>query len=713
MLMLGVFSLAAPLMLAGLTLLSLPVAAHLMNRRARRRIVFPTISFLMQTAASQSRLYRLRRWLLLLLRCLAVIFIVLAFTRPSWLDQADAAAGKSGGAGCVLLVDVSASTQQNLDGAMSFRTLVTAGQRTLDQLEPGRDTADLVIASAQPRAVFGELSTNLDLLRTELAQLDPTDTRANIAVAIAMASEILESHQGPRQLVILSDRQLSNWQDALTAGAQDALPPGTRISIVDDGHSDTAPGNITLAEPATDPPVVMTGRPLRVAITAVNNSNQSASGVAIALRRNGQTVATESVALEPWGRTQVWFDEGDAGASPAQYTFAIERHDDALAVDDAAHLAVMPLERLAVAVISDEDADAPGNGSYFLVRAIAPHGDETDHITVTHMSSATIAEGGIEAASVIFLGDCARLDEQAAATLAQRINAGASAVMLLGDGPAAENLGMIQQSLNMSDVEQAVLGPRMADALLRVGNSRWDDPLFRAFDLRSQAAFRQIMFHRIWHVESTGAGAHVLLQYENDLPAMWTTPVGRGRLVIANFSPAPDASALGKFGAVVALMQSLVQNLQPRDTYQQTTYAGSSAMITLPRPQTFDADAGMVRAPDGRALAGAAVEASADVVNIALPHASLPGFYEVVIDEDASAQASVAVNIDPREGDLRRIEQSALLSALGVDDGTTTGSRSNNAVAGSERDSELWPWALLVAMCAIAAELVLLSVWRR
>lgn len=68
-------SLTTPLMLWGLGLLMLPVIAHLLNRHIRRQIVFPTIRLLRQTAASQSKLFRLRRWILLAIRCLFVALI--------------------------------------------------------------------------------------------------------------------------------------------------------------------------------------------------------------------------------------------------------------------------------------------------------------------------------------------------------------------------------------------------------------------------------------------------------------------------------------------------------------------------------------------------------------------------------------------------------------------------------------------------------------
>ena len=80
---LAFISLGAPAMLAGIAAVALPIAAHLMSRRTRQRLIFPTIRLLAESKATQSSLYRIRRWVLLILRCLAVVLVAMAFAMPS------------------------------------------------------------------------------------------------------------------------------------------------------------------------------------------------------------------------------------------------------------------------------------------------------------------------------------------------------------------------------------------------------------------------------------------------------------------------------------------------------------------------------------------------------------------------------------------------------------------------------------------------------
>src|SRR5690606_32767789 len=97
LLTLAAMSLFAPALLGGLALLSLPVLAHLLNRRAKRTVVFPAIELLRASTASQAQLFKLRRYLLLLLRMLVVALIVLAFAQPMWFSQPSQAAAEAEG----------------------------------------------------------------------------------------------------------------------------------------------------------------------------------------------------------------------------------------------------------------------------------------------------------------------------------------------------------------------------------------------------------------------------------------------------------------------------------------------------------------------------------------------------------------------------------------------------------------------------------------
>ena len=104
-----------PAFLVGLLAASLPILIHLLNRRRLQRIQFPAVRFILLSQKRISRSYRLRHWLLLALRTLAVVFLVLLLANPIFQTGAGLFAG-GGPVSLVVLLDNSLSMTWSGDG---------------------------------------------------------------------------------------------------------------------------------------------------------------------------------------------------------------------------------------------------------------------------------------------------------------------------------------------------------------------------------------------------------------------------------------------------------------------------------------------------------------------------------------------------------------------------------------------------------------------
>lgn len=75
-------------LLFGGLLTAIPIVLHLVMRQQPKRMVFPALQFLKQRRETNRRTLQLRHWLLLALRCTAIVLLALAFARPSVLSAA-------------------------------------------------------------------------------------------------------------------------------------------------------------------------------------------------------------------------------------------------------------------------------------------------------------------------------------------------------------------------------------------------------------------------------------------------------------------------------------------------------------------------------------------------------------------------------------------------------------------------------------------------
>ena len=114
-----------PLFLFGLAAAAVPILIHLFTRKRPREMAFPSLEFLAEVNRSEIRRLRLRQWLLLLLRTLAIAALALAMSRPAL--KGTAGLGRGGSTTVVALVDQSGSMGAVAAGGTLFAEARLAG----------------------------------------------------------------------------------------------------------------------------------------------------------------------------------------------------------------------------------------------------------------------------------------------------------------------------------------------------------------------------------------------------------------------------------------------------------------------------------------------------------------------------------------------------------------------------------------------------------
>ncbi|QDT94973.1 vWA domain-containing protein [Gimesia aquarii] len=709
---LALIELTTPAMLAGLGLLSLPLIAHLMNRHARRRIVFPTLQFLRKSVATQSKLYRLRRWILLALRSLTVALIVMAFSRPVWLDADSDQLSSSDRAAVVLLIDTSASTAQQTDGVSLIHSLRVSADRILDSLKMETDVANIVYADAKPSATFPRLSPNFPVMREELSKIEATYERADMQGAIALAGEMLAKHEGERRLMILSDLQQTNWQDVVQSGdAGKSLPPNTRVTVVDVEEAPTE--NISLSDPHFYPSQPLIGQRVQL-VVHVRNSSKRQKQVRIDVTVDAVEVSNQTVTLAAGEHRDVFFETILDGDGDHEILFEIP--GDSLSVDNRAYLVVRTRNRLPVVIVSDDDHNEIGTASYFLSRALAPHDNSlNDRYEIRHFTSQSLVNAELSDAVAVFVAYLGSLTDRSARGLISYVEKGGGVLFFCGEGNVQKNLELLKRNTENTGILPWQPGPRRnfakLDDALFITAGKWQSQLLREFDEQSQIAISQIRFQKSWSARLPAADAEVLLMFSDDSPALAMRRLGAGRFLLANFSPSLDSSDLAKYGAFVALIQIIAKQLRPADNSVRENVVGEIYQHPVRLPLEISGGNLVASNPEEKEIA-ITTSVEADQLALRIHQTEIPGFYRFKLKGKTIARASF--NVDHREGDLSRIDKNTLLKSFDGE-GTTADIQSTTGWEPmlNLRGRPLWGWFLVAAMCVVGIELACLGIWKR
>ena len=111
-----------PIMLFGLTAVSVPIIIHLLNRRRFQKVVWAAMRFLKLSVEQNQRRMQIEDLILLALRCLLLALLALALARPALMSNSKDVFGQSKVTGVILLdnsysMGVSDGTRTRFDKA--------------------------------------------------------------------------------------------------------------------------------------------------------------------------------------------------------------------------------------------------------------------------------------------------------------------------------------------------------------------------------------------------------------------------------------------------------------------------------------------------------------------------------------------------------------------------------------------------------------------
>ena len=198
-----------PILLIGLPLALLPVIIHLINQHRHRTVKWAAMMFLLDAKKLTKGIDRLRQFLILAMRVLAVAALIFAASRPL---AGGFMAGSGGNADTILvLLDRSASMEeQNLETGESKRSSALAKISELLQKTSSRSEVVLIdSATLEPTKV-----TDLKLLES-LPQAAATATGANVPALLQAGVDYLATNaSGRTDIWIASDLRNDDWRTA-------------------------------------------------------------------------------------------------------------------------------------------------------------------------------------------------------------------------------------------------------------------------------------------------------------------------------------------------------------------------------------------------------------------------------------------------------------------------------------------------------------------
>lgn len=643
----------APLFLAGLGLLALPVWLHLLKRHRSTPQKFSSLMFFERSTSASVRQRQLDYILLLLLRLALLALAVFAFTRP-YVLSALLPAEKAGLT--IIAIDESASmgAEDKLDRAKNEAVAV------IDALPAGARTR--VLAFGASTHLLTEAISEKDQLKAAIRSVKVTASRSSLGDLATSLRNISRSTSESKSVHLFSDLQRSSMPAAFN---ELRLDSGMTLAV----HPiEGAQKENWAVESVNAPTRLLDASTARVEAVIAGYHTPAATRTVV-LRAAGREVARRPIAVPAAGKASIVFEGGlDIPYGFAQCEVAV-LETDALDSDNAFLFGIHRADPERILLFDSTSRQ----GSYlYLSTALAA---TTGPLFKVERAGPAPS---FNAVSAVVLSDPGALNPAAEEGLRNYIRSGGGALIAVGPATAAAG--------------------RIPVAGLKVSGSRYADRSGGRFEsvstadqahpaLEGSGRWESVRFYQTFQIEP--GDAHVIASLSDSTPLLLEARLGEGRVLVL-------ASTLDGLANDLPLQPSFLQFAEKSMRYLSN--AGERV-----RSLTVDANYELRQA--GTA---ATVDVVAPTGQRALSISEAAQARSILLDEKgfwtirrAGGRAElVAANIDRRESDLESMpRESAELwqgaSAPAAPSGPSETDRGTR---------QFWPWLLALAIVAALAE---------
>ena len=715
----------APLMLAGLVAVAVPIAIHLIGRQRARVVEFAALDFLLATRRKTAKRLRLRERLLLLVRALVCIAIAIALAKPFTSCERKGPMVTRGPQAAVLVIDDSFASAYVIDGKPWLYKAAEESRRILSQLGPEAEIA--IVRASEGADHPSELTRDHLRLRDQLLALEPSARPADTTRALTRAAQLLAASSHARKTVfLLSLQQKTGLRPDEAPWGKD----GPALVAVDLRPHEMANFAVTSLAVDADPGAGSRGVKFDAQIanfsdTAATVETQLAIGDRVVARGTLALAAGEKklksfIAVLPPGTraTDASVTVGPAGQRQAGPL----RGGDDLAIDDRRWVSATLRDQVRVLLVNGDPRTVRHDDELFYVEAALRPGDREDSGTSVRAITAEELAGivpksrgrgapaiNLDDFDVVVLANVAALPTERVTVLAQWLQRGGGILIAPGDrvDPAAYDrtmLPLMPQSLrDPIDVTWGVTPDERDSRALHLVKWEADHPIFAPFSKDRPELIADARFYKIALLGPTTATADrkVLARYTNGAAALVEASTGAGRTLLFTSTLDRDWNDLAIHRGYLPLVQQAVRHLARKHTRgsQGDHFVGSSVVLA-----TGDLRRLEVRGPDGL---GAVFEGDRikGRSSVRFNKTSRPGVYRVVGTDQTGAtrereELAFVVNVDPHGSDLTPAPPSALPAS-----GTGAGA----APVDTRRRIELWHALAALVLLLLLAEGVLVQ----
>ncbi len=702
-----------PSALAGLSAAALPFLIHLFNRKKLARIPFSDLTFLKELQKERMRRVRLRQILALILRTLAVFFVMLALARPALKGALSEVVGARANTAMAVLVDVSYS--------MGFRTdqgkaLERAKERILEMsgLIGEGDEAFLIPFARFPEVPDASMRVGTqwnEAVEELTTSWEGTDIRRAVEAGLDVLSRSEKSH---KELFLMTDGTTHGWEGCRKARAEETPDQG-QASCFFVSLGDWPRDNIGVETLELPEQLFGAGRTMSLGWRVRNYGDRALKDGTTLLYAGGRRVHQELFDVDSGATTALSAQVSPEKEGPFSGYVAVE--EDRLPADDRRYFSVRVPGALRALIVKHRDEDV-----FFLRRALNPFGRESEQksapqsrkarkepptrfrgegigMTITEARAERFASENLKGQDLVILVNVPRLSTAMVRALGEYAARGGGVWIVLGKDVDTRfyNHTLLPELIPLT-LRSPVGNARDRSAVRSFGEMDFEHPVLK--DLGEKDRMTSPRFYVTYNVDARPE-VRPVVRYRDGGIALAEARRGRGKVMLLTTGGTLEWGDFPRKGLFVPLVQRVARYLGTG--LDQDRYLVGDDVVRNP-DSISGRGAVVVENPLGDRVA---IEPSETPEGLAwsVERVAVPGIWRLFAG-DAEVDR-FAVNVDPKESDLRAVTKQTIRDAFGGHPFEVIGAQASleETVLRSRYGRELWKACLFLALALLMVEM--------
>lgn len=554
-----------PAVLIGLLAASIPVIIHLFNLRKLKKIEFSTLTFLKELQKNKIRKIKLKQWILLALRVLIILFIVMAFARPTLQSIQIGGTTSAAKTTAVFVLDDTYSMSVVDQKGSYFNQAKEISNQIISQLQEG-DEIGIVLVSNQNEEQ--KLTSNFSEFVKNLDQLDLSYSSGDLNSSITKAAQIIsETKNFNKEIYVISDFQKNKITDEkIKNDLSELLNDKVRLYSFDLSDKDVF--NLSADELKINNQIFEKDKPVSFSVTITNNSKQDVNSAVVSLFMNDERAAQKSFDVAAGQSVIVEVDATPKTTGFIDITAEIET--DEIEQDNNRYGSIFIPEKINVGLFAESLSDLT-----FVDLALQTAGEGKYQIERKNISQLTSQQLSKYQTIVISANSILSGADQ----LKNYLTNGGGLILFPESTPEVANFNKTLLQLGYSSGASFTGKINSSDLKIRIDKTDFEHPVFQnIFKNEDKKKYESPELNAYYKLSSTGKQIISLIDGSSFLNEI---TIGKGKAFVFNSPPVLAWNDFPVKSIFAPLMNNSVAYLSTQNREQNSFIAGEDAIVNL------------------------------------------------------------------------------------------------------------------------------------